>query len=71
MAVLDSSSFVPACSTRRSVTTARKLRENPLLGENQQHWGIENRNHYVRDVSFDEDKSPVLCINRHPCSVRM
>ena len=20
------------------------------------HWGIENRNHYVRDVSCDEDK---------------
>jgi hypothetical protein len=23
------------------------------------HWGIENRNHYVRDVSFDEDKSRI------------
>ena len=23
------------------------------------HWGIENRNHYVRDVSFEEDKSRI------------
>ncbi len=23
------------------------------------HWGIENRNHYVRDVCFDEDKSRI------------
>ena len=23
------------------------------------HWAIENRNHYVRDVSYDEDKSRI------------
>ena len=23
------------------------------------HWGIENRSHYVRDVTFDEDRSQV------------
>ncbi len=23
------------------------------------HWGIENRNHHVRDVSMDEDKSRI------------
>ena len=23
------------------------------------HWGIENRNHYVRDVSYDEDRSRI------------
>jgi len=23
------------------------------------HWGIENRNHHVRDVSYDEDKSRI------------
>jgi len=23
------------------------------------HWGIENRNHYVRDVTFDEDRSRI------------
>ena len=25
----------------------------------QEHWGIENRLHYVRDVTFDEDRSQV------------
>ena len=28
------------------------------------HWGIENRNHYVRDVSMGEDKSRIR-INPH------
>ena len=25
----------------------------------RRHWGIENRNHYVRDLSFEEDKSRI------------
>jgi len=25
----------------------------------RQHWGIENRNHYVRDVAMNEDKSRI------------
>jgi hypothetical protein len=25
------------------------------------HWGIENRLHYVRDVTFDEDRSQARC----------
>ena len=28
-----------------------------LLTLNRGHWGIENRSHYVRDVTFDEDRS--------------
>ena len=28
-----------------------------LLELNRGHWGIENRLHYVRDVSFAEDRS--------------
>ncbi len=25
------------------------------------HWHIENKSHYVRDVTFDEDRSQVRC----------
>jgi predicted transposase YbfD/YdcC len=28
-----------------------------LLGLVRGHWGIENRSHYVRDVTFEEDRS--------------
>jgi predicted transposase YbfD/YdcC len=30
-----------------------------LLGLNRGHWGIENRSHHVRDVTYDEDRSQV------------
>lgn len=30
-----------------------------LLGLNRGHWGIENRSHWVRDVTFDEDRSTI------------
>jgi hypothetical protein len=30
-----------------------------LLRTNRGHWGIENRAHWVRDVTFDEDRSQV------------
>lgn len=30
-----------------------------LLAANRAHWGIENRSHWVRDVTFDEDRSQV------------
>lgn len=30
-----------------------------LLELNRGHWGIENRLHWVRDVTFDEDRSQV------------
>jgi hypothetical protein len=30
-----------------------------LLALNRGHWGIENRSHYVRDVTFGEDHSQV------------
>lgn len=30
-----------------------------LLGYLRGHWGIENKTHYVRDVTFDEDRSQV------------
>jgi predicted transposase YbfD/YdcC len=30
-----------------------------VLGLSRGHWGIENKTHYVRDVTFDEDRSQV------------
>ncbi len=43
------------------ITSLTKDKANPMrLGELiRDHWGIENRVHYVRDVTFDEDRSQV------------
>lgn len=30
-----------------------------VLGHNRAHWEIENRLHYVRDMTYDEDRSQV------------
>lgn len=30
-----------------------------LLDLNRGHWNIENKSHYVRDVTFDEDRSQI------------
>lgn len=35
-----------------------------LLHYVRQHWGIENRLHWIRDVTFDEDRSQVRRGNR-------
>jgi len=32
-----------------------------LLNLVRQHWAIENRSHWVRDVTYDEDRSQVRC----------
>jgi predicted transposase YbfD/YdcC len=32
-----------------------------LLRLSRQHWRIENGSHWVRDVTFDEDRSQVRC----------
>lgn len=39
--------------------SAKKAKPKHLLEFNRGHWGIENRLHYVRDVTFGEDKSTV------------
>ncbi|HEX6528129.1 MAG TPA: ISAs1 family transposase, partial [Streptosporangiaceae bacterium] len=39
--------------------TARKASPARIAAYTRQHWGIENRVHYVRDVTFREDSSQV------------
>lgn len=40
-----------------------KATAEDLLGISRGHWSIENRSHWVRDVTFDEDSSQVSCGN--------
>ncbi len=43
------------------ITSLTPNQANPaqVLLLNRKHWGIENKLHYVRDVTFDEDRSRV------------
>lgn len=41
-----------------------------LLALNRDHWGIENRLHYVRDVSMNEDRCRVRAGARPLASIR-
>jgi predicted transposase YbfD/YdcC len=43
------------------VTSLTPQKANParLLKLNRDHWSIENRLHYIRDRTFDEDRSQV------------
>ncbi|MHB8247464.1 MAG: transposase [Acidithiobacillus sp.] len=47
------------CDHAFSLTSLTKERANPehLLAIARGHWEIENRNHYVRDTTFAEDRS--------------
>lgn len=45
------------------VNSLRRDQVDPtqLLGLVRRHWQIENQLHWVRDVTFDEDRSQVRC----------
>ena len=50
-----------------SSLSAEQADAKRLLELNRGHWEIENRLHYVRDVSFDEDRSQI----HHPVGARL
>ena len=41
------------------ISTTEKLSAKEFGGAIRSHWGIKNKNHYVRDVSMNEDKSRI------------
>lgn len=48
--------------TRAYVVTSQSPAQatpEQLLEQVRSHWAIENRSHYVRDVTFDEDRSQI------------
>jgi predicted transposase YbfD/YdcC len=47
------------------ITSLRKDKATPdmLLQNNRLHWAVEDRLHYVRDFTFDEDRSQVKTKN--------
>lgn len=47
--------------TAYGITSCRKeeVSAERLLELNRGHWEIENRVHYVRDVTYDEDRSQI------------
>lgn len=44
-----------------SSLSMEKADASPLLQLVRSHWTIENKSHWVRDVTFDEDRSQVRC----------
>ena len=53
------------CETLFAITSLSPAQADPhtLLSLNRAHWSIENRSHYVRDVTFDEDRSCIRTAN--------
>jgi hypothetical protein len=49
------------CETVYGITSLPPRRADAacLLSQVRQHWFIENRSHWVRDVTYDEDRSQV------------
>lgn len=46
--------------TSQSKGTAKPAK---VLAQNRKHWSVENKQHYVLDVTFDEDRSQIRSLN--------
>lgn len=59
--VFELSGAIRSCETVYGLTSATWQKAGParLLGLVRGQWGIENGLHWVRDVTFDEDRSQV------------
>ncbi len=55
----DLDDVMASAETSYYVTSLTKAKAGPpgLAGHVRGHWGIENRVHWVRDVTYDEDRS--------------
>jgi hypothetical protein len=55
----DLADFMVSAETSYYVTSLTSAKAGPegLAGHVRGHWGIENRVHWVRDVTYDEDRS--------------
>lgn len=51
----------PKCEIAYGVTSLKKHEASPkdLLNHIRNHWVIENSSHYIRDVTYGEDKSRI------------
>ncbi len=47
------------------VTSQSPAKASPqkILSQNRNHWSVENKQHYVLDVTFDEDRSQIRRLN--------
>lgn len=43
--------------------SGEKASPEKILSQNRKHWSIENKVHYVLDVTFDEDRSQIRNLN--------
>ena len=43
--------------------STEKALPKQILAQNRKHWSVENKQHYVLDVTFDEDRSQIRSLN--------
>ncbi len=43
--------------------STEKALPKKILAQNRKHWSVENKQHYVLDVTFDEDRSQIRSLN--------